>query len=113
MDELMKAAIIVIGVQVTLTIFRELKDLFLPLIKKNGGKNGSSCCFPADVDMRKMSHQVDDLHEWLGLRDESGAFPWAVGPVLNRLADILDRMDRRQERMENTVIEIRRYQTKE
>ena len=61
--------------------------------KKNGAPPLAAKCPAEGIDLRQMADQVDDLHTWLGARDETGAFPWAVGPVLAKLVEILNRMD--------------------
>jgi len=78
------------GAIVVAVILREIAKIVLPLI----GKKGDSAkqihkCVPEDVDLRKMAHQVDDLHEWHDVRDADGAPVWYLRKSLLETMDTI------------------------
>ena len=51
-------------------------------------------CVPADVDLRRLMHQVDDLYNWHKTTDPTGAFPWKISPVLHAAVESLAESNR-------------------
>jgi hypothetical protein len=98
-------------VLIALLIVREAREwIQIRKHNKTTGPNGAcplrrDRCVAEDIDLRVLCRQVEDLHAWLGTRDETGAFSWAVGPILRKLVDILDRMERSMEQMNQQLRE--------
>lgn len=67
------------------------------------------------IDLQKMSREIEDLHEWHDIKDPEGMRLWyfprrSLEAAIEKLAEniekeaiLLDRIDRRLERVENKV----------
>jgi len=106
LDVLSSLGAIGVPILFILLLLRELPGI-INLFRKNGKNNKEQVDLKAmAVKIDFIEDKVDDLHNWLGARDSTGAFPWAVAPVLQRLADILDRMEKRQSVMDERQVRI-------
>lgn len=85
------AGVVIFGI---LKILESLKG-WIPALRGPAPKEKQVCVNNDRV--LQMASQINDLHGWLGRRDDSGAFPWAVRPVLEALTDILREMKEQQE----------------
>jgi hypothetical protein len=113
----------IMAVAVVFILFERAWKLFERVTHK--GKKGDdddekgpmSRCVPADVDVRRMAHQIDELHEMHEVFDQDGVRVWYVrrsfyemmeksSEALQKISALLPAMLDNQRKMDDRLEEI-------
>jgi hypothetical protein len=114
----------IMAVGVVLYIVREVwKMISATVAQKNGETKKSSpvpgCRLPPDVDIRRLSRQINDLYEWHSVCDDDGVRLWYVRrsvydmlaqstQALERISAVLPMLAENQQQMRKELERIQR-----